>query len=425
MENNKLIIKQAKIIDSSSPYNGQVKDLLIENDEIKAIEDSIQDDNAEVFEASNLHISPGWFDLRANFNDPGHEEKEDIESGINAAIYGGFTSVAVSPQTEPVLDSKADIGYIYKKSEGFPVNIYPYGAFTKGLKGKEIGDMYDMYEAGAVGFSHGKRAVNSSSIMKLALQYSREFAPPLHVFSCEETLQSNGQMHEGESSIMLGLKGIPSLAEEVQVLRDLHLADYSESSIHFTSISSKSVVDILKSAQQEGKEFTADVSVANLFFTDEELNQYDTNLKTLPPLRAKEDREALIFALREGIIQAIASDHSPQETEGKKCEFDYAEFGMIALESFFGATLTALEGKIELSKIIDLISINPRKILNLSIPSIKEGNWAELTLFDPDKEWSFSKEDIQSKSSNTPFIGKILKGKALGIVNNGILVWMD
>lgn len=427
MENNSnsIIIKQATIVDSTSPFNGQVKDILIENDQIIEISDAINPrGSAEIIEANDLHVSPGWFDIRVNFNDPGHEEKEDLESGVNAAIYGGFTAVGLSPETTPPINSKADIEYLYQKSEELPVNVYPLGAISKGLKGNELSEMHDMHQSGAVGFSHGKVPLSNSALMKLALQYNREIAPPLHVLSTDLNL-GQGHMHEGEVSTLLGLKGIPDLAEEVQILRDLHLAKYAEASVHFMGISSSSSLEVLKTAKEKGNHFTSDVALANLYFSDADLKEYDSNLKVMPPIRSEKDRMALIDALKEGLIDVITSDHTPQNIESKKCEFDMASFGMIGLESFFGALLKALDNQIELEKIIDLIAINPRKILNLPIPSIEVGSWAEMTLFNPGLEWIFSKEDIQSRSQNTPFIGQELKGKALGIVNKGYVVWMD
>ncbi|MGB0177093.1 MAG: dihydroorotase, partial [Owenweeksia sp.] len=297
MNANRILIRKARIIDPTSEHHNKVLDICIEDDTLKEIGTDLEVDDAEVFEAENLHVSPGWFDLRAHFWDPGHEEKEDIESGINAAIFGGFTGVALSPDTNPPIDSKADIEYVYKKAEEFPVGVYPYGSITKEQKGEELSEMYDMYQAGAVGFSQGKNPVSNSALLKLALQYHRSFAPPLHLMSLDRDLARGGQMHEGEKSIYLGLKGIPALAEEVNVQRDLHLAQYAETPVHFMGISAESTLAILDQARKEGKAFTADVAAGNLFFTDEDLETYDTRLKVMPPFRSKEDQKALINAV--------------------------------------------------------------------------------------------------------------------------------
>lgn len=424
MEFKKILIRKAKIIDPTSPHNGETKDILIDGDEIVSIQETINDAEAEVFEAENLCVSPGWFDLRANFCDPGNEEKEEITTGVNAAIFGGFTGVAISPDTNPAIDCKADIEYVYKKAEHLPVNVYPYGAFSKQQQGKELSEMYDMYQAGAVGFSQGKKVIGNNALLKLAMQYPKNFAPPIHLFPMDESLAQGGQMHEGDKSTLLGLKGIPSVAEEISIQNLLNLADYTETPIHLMGISSSGSVEILDQAQQNGKVYSADVAVGNLFFTDEDLDTYDTRLKAMPPFRTQSDQEKLIEGLKNDVLHVITSDHSPQDIENKMCEFDHAAFGVVSLESFIGAIGKALDGKIEWSRIIELISINPRRVLGLEIPTIKEGQWAELSFFNPDKEWIFSKEHLQSKSSNSPFIGKALKGKALGIYNEGIMVWL-
>lgn len=425
MEQNKILIKGVKIIDPLSSYNGQTLDILIEEDKITSIAPNINDPEAQKFSSENLCVSPGWFDMRANFCDPGFEDKETIETGANAAIFGGFTGVAISPETQPVIDSKSIVEYIYKKAEELPVNIYPMGAFSKNLEGEELSEMFDMYQAGAIAFSHGKTCPSNLSIIKLALQYQKDFAPPLHIYPSNYGLSKGGQMHEGEISTYLGLKGIPSLSEEISVQNILHLADYAEAPVHFAGISSRETVQILEDAQKKGQAYTADVSLANLCFSDKELDAYDTNYKVLPPLRSDADKAELINAINKGIIHVISSDHYPEPIENKKCEFDHASFGMETLEAFIGALGKALDGKVSWEKIIELIAINPRRILGIEIPTIEEGNWAEMTFFNPDKEWILEKKDIQSKSTNTPFIGKPLKGKALGIFNEGLMVWLD
>jgi dihydroorotase len=425
MEQNKILIKKVKVIDPLSSYNGKTVDILIEEDIITSIKSLIEDKDAQIFTAENLCVSPGWFDLRANFCDPGFEEKESIESGANAAIFGGFTGLALSPETQPRIDSKSIVEYVYKKAEDLPVNIYPMGAFSKNLNGEELSEMYDMFQAGAIAFSHGKTCPDNLSILKLALQYQKDFAGPLHIAPVDSGLAKGGQMHEGEVSTYLGLKGIPSLAEEISTQNILHLAEYAETSVHLAGISSKETLALLKTAQANGQEYTADVSLANLCFNDKHLESYDSNYKLMPPLRGEEDRLALIEALNKGLIHAIASDHYPENVENKMCEFDHSAFGMISLETFIGALGKAFDGKVSWDKIIELIALNPRRILGLEIPTIEEGNAAELTFFDPEKEWIFNKKDIQSKSTNTPFIGKQLKGKALGIFNEGLMVWLD
>ncbi|MDZ7845763.1 MAG: dihydroorotase [Owenweeksia sp.] len=423
MESSKILIKQARVIDPQSEHHQQKIDILLENDQVQKVAPTIEDEAARQISHKNLHISPGWFDLRVNFNDPGREEREDLETGIRAAIAGGFTGVGLSPQTEPPLDSKADIEYIYQRSEGYPLNVFPYGSISKAMAGQELSEMYDMHQSGAVGFSHGKVALTNAALVKLALQYAREFAPPLHLMPLDESLARHGQMHEGQVSTYLGLRGIPTLAEEIGLLRDLHLAGYAETGVHLTGISSAGAVNLLKEAHRLGTPFTADVALPNLIFTDEMLESYDTNYKLLPPLRSEDDRKMLLQAIQEEIIQVVTSDHSPVDIENKKCEFDQADYGSIGLQTLFGA-LGNLRDELGLEQIVKLISINPRKILNLPVPIVSEGSWAEFTLFDPDLEWTFSRGMVESKSYNSPFLEKQLRGQALGIINNGILVWM-
>lgn len=423
MNTDRILIRQARVIDPGSDYHQQVCDILIEEDRIARIAEHIDEDQVKVISRPNLHISPGWFDLRVNFHDPGHEEREDIETGMQAAIAGGFTAVGLSPDTDPVIDSKADIEYVYQRAADFPVDVYPFGSISKGMRGEELSEMYDMHQAGAVGFSHGKKPVTNAALLKLALQYARPFAPPLHLMPLEKSLSEKGQMHEGAESAYLGLKGIPEIAEEIALLRDLHLAEYAEAAVHFMSISSEKAVQLLRQAQGDKHRFTADVAVANLLFTDKELAEYDTNYKVLPPLRAEADRQALIRAIKDGVISVITSDHLPVDVENKKCEFDQADFGMIGLQTLFGA-LGSLSEELSLEEIINAIAINPRKVLQLEVPSIKEDSWAEFTLFDPNEEWSLEKNMIESRSHNSPFIGKKLKGRPLGIINNGMLVWL-
>lgn len=422
MNPDRILIKKVKVIDPASSHHQKLRDILIEEDKVIRIADNIEDDEAKLIRHDNLHISPGWFDLRVNFHDPGHEEREDIETGMRAAISGGFTAVGLSPETDPVLDSKADIEYVYQRASDFPVDIYPYGSISKGMLGEELSEMYDMHQAGAVGFSHGKKPVTNAALLKLALQYAKAFAAPLHLLPLEKSLSEKGQMHEGAESAYLGLKGIPEIAEEIALLRDLHLAEYAETAVHFMSISSAKAVQLLRQAQNDKHRFTADVTAAHLLFTDKELAEYDTNYKVLPPLRAESDRQALVQAVKDGIIGAITSDHLPVDVENKKCEFDLADFGMIGLQTLFGGLGTLEE--LSLEEIIKAIAINPRKLLGLETPSVEENSWAEFSLFDPTAEWTFEKQMIESRSHNSPFIGKKLKGKALGIINNGMLVWM-
>lgn len=418
-----LLIKSARIIDAKSPFNDKVMDLWIEGDSIIDIAASIDDKgDCEIFEAENLHLSIGWMDLRANFNDPGHEDRESIESGAWAAAQGGFTNVALSPQTEPSVDSKASVHYILKQNPDLPINLIAIGAFSKGLKGDELSEIYDMKAAGATAFSHGNRAVSNSALMRLALLYNREIGPALQVLAQESSMRANGQMHEGEKSTWLGLKGIPDLAESLAIARDLALAEYCESPIHFQALSSKKGLELIREAQEKGQRVSADVNLMNLIYTDADLESYDTNLKVYPPLRSTEDRKALIEGLKAGHIKAIASDHTPLTVEEKRCEFDIAYFGAASLEGFFPSLNANLGEELGLAKLIECITSGPREILNYQTElKVDKGQRADLSFFNPDANLDWSSLKLKSKAANYPFKGKSLKGKALAIYQKGKL----
>ncbi len=414
-----ILLRKVKIIDSKSPYNGLVKDVLINNDQIVQIDDNIEISARKVIEEDGLCVSPGWFEIHSNFCDPGNEHKEDIDSGSRAAVFGGFTSVALSPETEPVIQSKNDIEYLYKKAESQPINIYPIGASTKDLCGKELNELYDMYQAGAIGFYNGKKAVSNPNIQKLVFLYTRTFEAPVLVFPNENDLSDMGQMNEGEMSTALALKGIPNLSEEITVNRDLYLAEYAESPVHFASISTAGGIELIRKAKAQGAPVTCSVNLYNLVLTDDVLTTYDTRYKVLPPIRAEHDRSALLDGLKDGTIDAISIDHVPQDIELKKCEFENAVFGMRGLETAFGVYCKYLSKEINLEKWVDLICHNPRKILDAPKISLNEGNIAELSLFKQKAKWTLSEEKIKLRSKNNPFAHVELTGKPFGIINKG------
>ena len=421
-EFQRVLLKNARLIDPLSPHDGHRADVLLSDGKIEKIGNDLTAGNAEVVELDNLHVSPGWFDLRVNFRDPGNEHEEDLASGMEAALRAGFTGVGLSPDTDPVIDSKADIEYLLAKSATRPLSVYPYGAFTRGLSGEELSEMYDMYQSGAAAFSHGERPVKNAAVMNLALLYARPFAPFLQVSPLDPDLSTGGVVHEGPVSVELGLSGISTAAETIYLERDLHLADYAETGIHFCGISSADGVRVLRNAEREGRRGTADVALLNLLFRDTDLRSYDTNLKVLPPLRSEADRLALIEGLHDGTIGAITSNHQPQATEDKRCEFDLAAFGAAVMECFFGALWPALSGHFSLSELINFISHEPRKIAGVDLSIIEEGAEANLSLFDPNLQWSLNRENAFSKAYNNPLFGHQLQGKALGVVNKGIIL---
>ena len=412
------LIKSAKVVDPSSPHNGKSVSIFIENGIIRKISTGKIDvpNSTKIIEADGLHVSPGFFDMQVNFRDPGHEYKEDLLSGCASAAAGGFTGVAVMPGTQPPIHTKAEIEYVKNKTAGNLVDVLPIGAISHHTDGKELSEMYDMHTAGAIAFSDDKKPVSDAGLMLRALLYAKNFKGLLLAHCDEKTISLNGQMNEGKTSTGLGLKGIPALAEEVMVARNLFLCEYTGGKIHFQSVSTAGSVQLIREAKKKGLQVTASVNAYNISLEDSALKDFDTHCKVNPPLRSNADIVALKKGLADGTIDAITSDHSPEDEENKKVEFDYAAFGMIGLETSFALANTY--SGLKLNDLIKKLSVTPREILGLAIPKIKEKEKANLTLFLPNKEWKFEEKDIRSKSKNTPFIGKKLKGKIVGVVNN-------
>ena len=415
----KILIKQAKIIDSSSKHNNKICDILINNNKIEKIAKKIQiDPDTKIYKNDNLHVSQGWLDMHVNFGQPGFEQRETIENGLNAAAKGGFTEVLLMPNTSPSIDNSSMIDFIKSFSKRNVVNIQVAGNLTVSQEGKNIVEIHDMKNNGCIAFTDDKRSIQNNELMKIALLYIKNSNALIMNFPNDSKIQKNGVINEGKISTQLGLKGIPNIAEEMMLDRDITLCNYTQSKIHESYISTEKSVEKIKKAKDEGVNITSDVALHNIFLTEEKVNNFDTRFKVLPPLRTKTDNKAIIKGLKNGTIDVITSDHSPFEVETKKIEFDNAEYGIIGLESAFGLINKNLEKHLTLNQIIEKISNNPRKILGLKNNSIEEGNNANITIFNPKTKWKFKEEDIISKSKNSPFIGEELKGKALAIYNN-------
>lgn len=415
----KYIIKQVKIVDPLSKHNGNIKDVLIINGRIEKIADKISDTVDQEISIPGLHASPGWIDMQANFRDPGHEYKENLQSGSNAAAKGGFTGVCVQSSTEPTIDTKAQIEYIKRSANTLPINIYPLGAVTHGREGKEMAELFDMHQAGAIAFSDDKRYIENPKLLELALQYVKNFNGLIIHFADTPTLSKNGMMHEGDTSVFLGMKGIPAMAEEQGLNRDLYLLEYTNGRIHYNLLSTAGSIHLIKEAKKKNLNITAGIAAHQIYFTDEALKGFESVHKVNPPYRTQQDVDALIAGIKDQTIDIICSDHSPEDAENKNLEFDYARNGIINIQTTFSVANTALRNKVSISEIVQKLSTNPRNILGLPTATIEEGQEAEITFFDPEASFIFTKETNASNSVNSPFFDMELTGKVHGIFCKG------
>lgn len=414
----KVLIKQARIIDPNSSFHQQVQDVFIESGVIKEIASELNTTADSTVSATQLCISPGWVDIFANFADPGYEQKETLDSGAAAAAAGGFTNVFLIPNTKPVTDNKSQVEYLHRKTGNIPVSLHPIGAVSRNAEGKELAEMYDMRNSGAAAFSDGTNPVQSAGLLLKALQYVKAFEGVIIQIPDDKTIGSNGLMHEGVISTRLGLAGKPLMSEELLVARDIKLTRYAGSKLHFTGITSPRSLDYIKRAKDAGLDVTCSVTPYHLFFTDEDLQDYDTNLKVYPPLRAAAERKVLQDAVTDGTIDCIATHHMPHEYDSKILEFEYAKNGMIGLESCYPALKTVLP-RVSEERWVELLSVNPRKIFGLPQATIEKGAMASLSLFGPDGTSVIDQRFFKSKSINSAFIGRELRGSVLGIVHEG------
>jgi len=412
-----ILIKSATIIDTQSKHHLKKRDLLIKNGKIEKIAEKIKADNVKVIEAKGLHLSKGWIDLQANYQDPGFEYKEDLQTGLNASAAGGFTAVGVSPATNPTRDVKAQVEYLVNQSKAHIIDVLPYGAVSKNLKGKELAELSDMQFSGAIAFSDGKKSIKNPNLLNRALLYSKAFDGIVMNYPNTFDIAELGVMNEGEVSTSLGLKGIPELAEELMVARDIYLVEYTNGRLHFNTISTAKSIELIANAKSKKLAVSCDMASYSLLLSDNELSEFDTRYKTLPPLRTPETIKKLIAGIKDGTVDAICSDHCPEDIESKKKEFDYAAFGIINAQTAFAVANTALAKSIQLDQLIALFTDGPARVLGLNRPTVNAGEIANLTLFQPNETFIFTKDDVLSKSNNSPFFGKELMGKVLGVIN--------
>lgn len=407
-----ILLKSAKILDPESSHHLQTKDILIENGVISKIEDSVE--NADrIIDSKNLHVSNGFFDSSVSFGEPGFEERETLANGVITARKSGFTSFLLNPNLNPVTDTNSAVKFLQQQIDSQLINIKPLGALTKGFDGKNLAELYDMQMAGAVGFYDFKKPIADANLFKIALQYVKSFDGLLFSFPQEKSITGVSQVNEDEFTTYIGLKGMPSLAEELQMARDLYILEYTGGKLHIPNISTKNSIQLIKEAKAKGLKVTCSVALPHLFFTSEKLESFDSKYKILPPLRTQEDTEALKEAVKGGIIDMVTCDHEPMDEEHKELEFENASYGSIGLESAF-SVLNTLFG---VEKASDLLS-KPKTSFGMLTSKIEVNQRADLSLFDPKSEYIFQKQHIFSKSKNSMFLGESLKGMVLGSIYN-------
>jgi len=417
----KLLIKNGHVVDPATGID-RVCHILIENGRISRIDEDIGNiSDCEVIDATNLLVVPGLIDLHTHLREPGFEYKETIKTGTRAAAAGGFTSVCCMANTNPVNDTQAVTRFILNKArtEGV-VNVYPVGAITRGCRGKEITEMGDLKDAGCVAFSDDGMPVMDSMVMRRAMEYVKMLDLPI-ISHCEDiNLSADGVMNEGLVSTELGLKGIPSISEDVMVERDIMLAKLTGAKLHIAHVSTAGAVDIIRKAKKEGIHVTAETCPHYLFLTDEAVRGYDTNMKMKPPLRTRKDVEALLEGLQDGTIDIIATDHAPHAREEKEREFDMAPFGIVGLETALSLIMQLVrDGFISLKEMIMKMSTIPARIIGIDRGTIQEGKVADITIIDPEMSWVVRASEFFSKGKNTPFEGWEMKGKAVTTIVEG------
>jgi dihydroorotase len=413
MEN--YLIKNITVIDTNSEHNGKKVDILIEAGKIKQIDNKIENANAEIIDFSGSYLAPGFCDLYVNINDPGFEYREDISSVANAAIAGGFTTICATANNHPITQTKAQVEYILNNAKNTPITILPIGAVTENFDGKTPTEMLDMHYAGAIAFSDVPHGIKDSGVLLRALQYVQPFNGLIITMPFDKTLVGDGQVNESEISVRMGMKGITNLSEYSVVQRDIELLKYTGGKLHFVGISTKESIELIRKAKAENLNITCSVFVHHLISDESDVKNFDSNYKVFPPLRTQDDQQALIEGLKDGTIDCTSTQHTPLNIDEKNVEFEVADFGIIGLETAFGLLNKKLENIISKERLIELLSTNPRKIINQKTNS-------DFIILNFEEEYTITEKNIKSKSKNTPYIGKPLKGKVKAVFSKGKLI---
>ncbi|WP_298955624.1 dihydroorotase family protein [uncultured Nonlabens sp.] len=415
-----ILLKNATIIDASSPLNGKKRDVLIKNGKIENISSSIENSEAKIIQKDNLHLSIGWIDTSVSIGEPGFEERQTLKNGIKAAAAGGFTTIMLNPNNQPNPQDQSGVMYLKNVTANQAVSILPVGSFTLNQDGEHLAELYDMQKAGAVSFYDYKHEVTNANLLKVGLQYTSSFNGVVQSYPQNKDIAGKGMVNEDLVSTNLGLKSMPSLAEELQIARDLRIAAYTKGRLHIPTVTTTEGLKLIKEYKKSSKNVSCSVSIHHLTLSSNELESFDANFKLQPPLRDEKEVKQLQKFLHSDVIDVVTSDHMPLTIEHKDLEFDRATAGSIGMESTFGA----LNNLIATDRAVELLT-NGYAVFNQERPQIEEGQIANLTVFEPDTTYTFEKSNIISTSKNSAFLGKTMKGKVIGIINNKKALWNE